>query len=66
MIMPPYKSTKDIFCLRADRIVNSYRKVSINNLELRVLKAPLHYVKWNIHEYLFLHIKSHFQILILL
>ena len=24
------------------RIVNSYRKVSINNLELRVPKAPLH------------------------
>ena len=31
-IRPPYKSTKDIFCLRADRMVNSYRKVSINNL----------------------------------
>jgi hypothetical protein len=31
-IVPPYKSTKDIFCLRVDRMVNSYRKVSINNL----------------------------------
>ena len=41
-IRPPYKSTKDIFCLRADRMVNSYRKVSINNLELRVPGAPLH------------------------
>ena len=41
-IRPPYKSTKDIFCLRADRMVNSYRKVSINNLELRVPSAPLH------------------------
>ena len=41
-IMPPFKSTKDIFCLRIDRMVNSYRKVSINNLELRVPKAPLH------------------------
>ena len=41
-IRPPYKSTKDIFCLRADRMVNSYRKVSINNLELRVPIAPLH------------------------
>lgn len=40
--MPPFKSTKDIFCLRVDRMVNSYRKVSINNLELRVPKAPLH------------------------
>lgn len=42
MIMPPFKSTKDIFCLRVDRMVNSYRKVSINNLELKVSGAPLH------------------------
>jgi len=41
-IMPPFKSSKDIFCLRVDRMVNSYRKISINNLELRVPKAPLH------------------------
>ena len=41
-ISPPFKSTKDIFCLRIDRMVNSYRKVSINNLELKVPKAPLH------------------------
>ena len=41
-VRPPYKSIKDIFCLRADRMVNSYRKVSINNLELRVPGAPLH------------------------
>jgi len=41
-ISPPFKPTKDIFCLRVDRIVDSYRKVSINNLELRVPKAPLH------------------------
>jgi len=41
-IRPPFKSTKDIFCLRVDRMVNSYRKVSINNLELKVPKAPLH------------------------
>jgi len=40
--MPPFLSTKDIFCLRADRMVNSYRKVSINNLELKVASAPLH------------------------
>jgi len=41
-VRPPYKSIKDIFCLRADRMVNSYRKISINNLELRVASAPLH------------------------
>jgi hypothetical protein len=41
-ISPPFKSTKDIFCLRVDRMVNSYRRVSINNLELKVPSAPLH------------------------
>ena len=42
IVRPPYKSIKDIFCLRADRMVNSYRKVSINNLELKIPSAPLH------------------------
>jgi hypothetical protein len=41
-ISPPFKSTKDIFCLRVDRMVDSYRKVSINNLGLKVPSAPLH------------------------
>jgi len=41
-IRPPFKSTKDIFCLRVERMVNSYRKISINNLELKVPNAPLH------------------------
>jgi len=41
-IMPPFNSTKDIFCLRVERMVDSYRKVSINNLELKVPSAPLH------------------------
>ena len=41
-IMPPFKSTKDIFCLRVDRMVDSYRKISINNLEIKVPSAPLH------------------------
>ena len=41
-VRPPYKSINDIFCLRADRMVNSYRKVSINKLELKIPKAPLH------------------------
>jgi hypothetical protein len=41
-IMPPFNSTKDIFCLRVDRMVNSYRRISINNLELKVPSAPLH------------------------
>ena len=41
-IRPPFKSSKDIFCLRVERMVNSYRKISINKLELRVPSAPLH------------------------
>jgi len=41
-VRPPYKSINDIFCLRADRMVNPYRKVSINKFELKVPKAPLH------------------------
>ena len=39
---PPFQSTKDIFSIKMKRMVNSYRKVSINNLELTVPKAPLH------------------------
>jgi len=41
-IMPPFISSKDIFCLRVARMVNSYRKISIDNLELKVPGAPLH------------------------
>lgn len=38
-ILPPYQSTKDIFCLRTKRIIDSYRKISINNLKLKINKA---------------------------
>jgi len=41
-IRPPFLSSKDIFCLRVERMVNPYRKVSVNNLELKVPGAPLH------------------------
>lgn len=34
-IKQPFKSTKDIFCLRYDRKADSYRKLSFNNLELK-------------------------------
>jgi len=40
-IPSPYKSTKDIFCLRVKRTVDAYHKISISNLKLRVHKAPL-------------------------
>ena len=35
-IKPPYQSPKDIFCLRIDRTIDSYRRISINNLQLKV------------------------------
>ena len=35
-VRPPYQSSKDIFCLRINRTINSYRKISLNNLELKV------------------------------
>lgn len=38
-ILPPYQSTKDIFCLRANRTIDAYRKISLNNLKLKINKA---------------------------
>ncbi len=35
-IRPPYQSVKDIFCLRINRTIDAYRRISINNLVLRV------------------------------
>ena len=40
-LFPPFESTKDIFCLRTERTVNSYRRISINNLELKVSGVPI-------------------------
>ncbi|MCL0078992.1 hypothetical protein M1O56_04945 [Dehalococcoidia bacterium] len=41
MVPPPYESTKDIFCLRMERTVNAYRKISINKPELKVAGTPI-------------------------
>jgi hypothetical protein len=41
-ILPPYQSTKDIFCLRIDRTIDAYRKISINNLQLKINNAVPH------------------------
>ena len=41
VVTPPYQQIKDIFCLRLYRIVNSYRKISINNLVLTIPSAPI-------------------------
>ncbi len=38
-VLPPYQSTKDIFCLRANRTIDAYRKVSLNNLHLKINNA---------------------------
>ncbi len=38
-IKPPYQSPKDIFCLRMDRTIDPYRRISINNLQLKVNHA---------------------------
>lgn len=32
----PYKDLNDIFCLRSKRVVDAYRKISLNNVELKV------------------------------
>lgn len=38
-ITPPFQSAKDIFCLRTDRTIDPYRKVSLHNLQLKVSRA---------------------------
>lgn len=38
-IKPPYQSIKDIFCLRTNRTIDPYRRISINNLQLKVNNA---------------------------
>jgi hypothetical protein len=35
-LVPPYQSPKDIFCLRIDRTVDDYRKISIHTIQLKV------------------------------
>jgi hypothetical protein len=36
LVPPPFRSTKDIFSLKAERVVNPYRKISFNNLEFKL------------------------------
>ena len=38
-VRPPFQSVKDIFCLRINRTIDPYRKISINNLKLKVNNA---------------------------
>ncbi len=49
-IKPPYQSVKDIFCLRINRTIDTYRRISINNLQLKVNNAtPREIVTLRIH-----------------
>jgi len=38
-VNPPYQSPKDVFCLRMDRTIDPYRRISINNLQFKVNHA---------------------------
>jgi len=38
-VRPPFQSVKDIFCLRAERTIDSYRKISLHNVQLKVNNA---------------------------
>lgn len=40
-IKPPFQSIRDIFCIRLERTVNPYRKISINNVVLKADHAPI-------------------------
>ena len=37
---PPFESPKDIFCLRVQRVVDAYRKVSLNKFKMKVQADP--------------------------
>jgi len=38
-VKPPFQSVKDIFCLRTERTVDPYRRISLHNLQLKVNNA---------------------------
>lgn len=40
-VKPPYQSHRDIFCLRAERHVNNYGRISLNNIVLAVPGVPV-------------------------
>jgi len=41
-VEPPFKSTKDIFCFRVDRMIDSYRRVSLDNIKFEPRNAVPH------------------------
>ena len=50
VIKPPFQSTKDIFALRMQRTTDAYRKISINNLILKVNADPYKIVELRIYQ----------------
>jgi len=48
-VRPPFQSPKDIFCLRMNRVVDPYRKISIHNLQFKVHADPRKQVNLRIH-----------------
>ena len=50
VIKPPFQSTKDIFALRMQRTIDAYRKISINNLILKVNADPYKIVELRIYQ----------------
>jgi len=49
VIKPPFQSTKDIFCLRLQRTIDAYRRISINNLVLKVNGNPFETVEMRVY-----------------
>jgi hypothetical protein len=49
VLIPPFKSTKDIFAYRLTRIVDAYRKISINNLEIKLSASPREHIDIRIY-----------------
>jgi hypothetical protein len=48
-IIPPFQSVKDIFCLRMNRTVDSYRRISVNHLQFKVHADPYQQVNLRIY-----------------
>jgi hypothetical protein len=38
-IKPPFKSTQDIFCIRIDRTIDGYRRISLDNIKFKPKNA---------------------------
>lgn len=48
-IKQPFLSTKDIFCIRLQRTIDAYRRISINNLLLKINGDPYEDVELRIY-----------------